>query len=691
MQADNLKKHIQAIYRDISGRLPEFRNRYTQRLFIAEIVKTLVGPVHKSKLLTVEGPTGTGKTFAYLLACIPTAQELNKKLVVSTATVALQSQLLEKDIPLINSSELLDFKVALAKGRRRYLCPSLLQQHVESADGQQDAFSNADYLASLFNELHEAFIQGDWSGDKDTWHFEISDEVWQKVSNDRHGCLAAKCRHFKECPYFLSRAEIEEADVIIANHDLVLADLSLGGGVLLPEPEQTIYVIDEAHHLPDKTINHAGTWASMNGTLSWLDRANTQLQQIEACMQDHGIGKLISETDKNITQLKNVISQLTNSLNQADALKSVEEEIVWRFPNGLVPESIRLQTQEMGKINIDLLVKLEKIKDTINRALNQNDISTNIAESLLPELGNSIARVENLKELLNHYNFEDIQGEPPTARWITRVNNKDLSDFRLSSSPTSATRYLQNNLWENCFATIMTSATLVSLGNFGFFQRKAGLDAFEDTNYIQLASPFDFQNNATLWIPNMQTDPGDAIAHTREICEKLPEFLTPNEGSLVLFSSRRQMEEVAESLPDEWRHALLIQGQYNLSKLLSKHRQNIENNETSVIFGLASFAEGIDLPGKLCQHVVIAKLPFSVPDSPVDATEREYIESLGKSHFREVVLPQTSIRLIQAVGRLIRNENDIGKVTILDRRLITKSYGKTLLASLPDMRRIIDP
>ncbi len=690
MQTDALKKHIQEIYRDIASKLPGFRNRYTQRLFIAEIVKMLTNSAPQEKLLTVEGPTGTGKTLAYLLACIPTAMALNKKLVITTATVALQSQLMEKDIPLVNGSDLLNFKIALAKGRRRYLCPSLLEQQVESNTGQQDAFASSDYLNSLFNEMQTAFTQGEWSGDKDSWHFNLSDDIWLKVSNDRHGCLAAKCKHFRDCPYFISRQEIEEADVIIANHDLLLSDLSLGGGVLLPAPEETIYVIDEAHHLPEKTINHAGTWTSMNGTLSWLDRAAIQLKQIETSLAKLDVAKLMTATEKNIILLKSTTANLSNNLNQTAELNASQNEVTWRFPKGIIPENLKVQTHEMSNISTDLLKKFQKIKDTINRATNQNEITPNIAEALLPNLGNNIARLENVCELLSSFNKTDNPNEPPTARWITRTNNNEVSDFRLASSPTSATQYLKDHLWQSCFATIMTSATLVSLGSFGYFQRKAGLDAFEHTRYTQLASPFDFQHKATLWIPAMDSDPSDSDSHSREIIQKLPELLTPNEGTLVLFSSWRQMHEVAENLPDKWKQALLMQGDHSLGVILDKHKKGIENNESSVIFGLASFAEGIDLPGKLCTHVVIAKLPFAAPDSPVEATEREYIESQGQNHFREVVLPQTSIRLIQAVGRLIRNENDSGKVTILDRRLISKSYGKTLLQSLPAMRQVIE-
>ena len=690
MQTEALKELIKTLYRDVTGKLPDFSSRYTQRLFIAEIVKTLTNSQHAEKLLAVEGPTGTGKTLAYLVACIPTAQELQKKLIISTATVALQTQLLEKDIPLVSNSELVDIKLSLVKGRRRYLCPSLLEQQLAGDNGQTEVFASDDFLSNTFRELRDAFYGGDWGGDKDNWHREIGEDIWQKISNDRHGCLAAKCQHFRECPYFKARLDMEEADVLVVNHDLLLSDLSLGGGILLPPPAESIYVIDEAHHLPDKTINHAGNWASLNGTLSWLDRTSMQLKQIEASLMELDIGKLITDSEQSIIKIKSHIATLSSQLNQVSELNSEQEEVTWRFPRGEVTESLRIQTDELNKVSNHLLIRLNNIKDIISKAVNKNEIPANIAEALLPELGVHISRLENLVLLLNSFSHQDNPQEPPTARWITRVNNKELSDFRMASSPTSATQFLQTHLWQQCFASIMTSATLVSLGSFGYYQRKTGLDALTDARYIQLASPFDFKNNATLWIPAMNADPGDQFAHTNEIIRLLPELLTQGEGTLVLFSSRRQMEEVADRIPDEWRQCLLVQGEYSLGKLLEKHKNAITNHETSVIFGLASFAEGIDLPGNLCQHVIIAKLPFPVPDSPVDATEREFIEAQGKSHFREIVLPQTSIRLIQAVGRLIRKESDTGRVTILDRRLVSKSYGRTLLKSLPDMRQVIE-
>ncbi|MDH3325259.1 MAG: ATP-dependent DNA helicase DinG [Gammaproteobacteria bacterium] len=690
MLTDTIKKDVQQAYKNISQKIGGFRNRYTQRAFIAEIVKSICDK-KRNNILVAEGPTGTGKTLAYLLSCIPVAQAQNIKLVISSATVALQSQLIEKDLPAVQKLSGLEFSSAIAKGRGRYLCPSLLAQHTGDTDSQVDAFATDDYLTATLKRLFKTFENKDWNGDKDSWDSQIPDEIWTKISNDRHGCSSSKCHYFRECPYFIAKAKIEDADVIVANHDIILSDLALGGGVLIPAPEETLYVFDEAHHLPDKTINHASSWISISGTSGWLDKSDGIVKQCESILQESDTGKLFSAADLAREKLKDKMAEFTRTINSiAELNQPHQSEITLRFPNGIIPEDLRLQTKELLLVTQDSERQFNKLKDRITKAVTDNEIPTKLGEAVLPELGSSISRLSNIATLCFNFSSQDPDKEPPMARWITKTSYRDNSDYRIFTSPISAASFLQQNLWDRCHGAVLTSATLMTLGSFAYFQHRTGLDAVSQTRYIHLSSPFDFANKSTLWIPKMKTEPQQTEAHTTEIIDLLPDLITDKTGTLVLFSSRRQLTEVAENVPYYIQDHLLIQGDYNIQTLLEKHKEKIENNETSVIFGLASFAEGIDLPGELCTHVIIAKLPFPVPDSPVDATEREYIESQGQNHFREIVLPQTCIRLIQAVGRLIRNEEDSGKVTILDRRLVSKFYGKQLLNALPNMRRIIE-
>jgi len=199
-------------------------------------------------------------------------------------------------------------------------------------------------------------------------------------------------------------------------------------------------------------------------------------------------------------------------------------------------------------------------------------------------------------------------------------------------------------------------------------------------------SPFDY-SNATLTVPAMDCDPGDPQAHTQAIVELLPELLAGEAGSLVLFSSRRQLADVYEGLPDGFREQILRQGDYSKQETLRRHRKAIDAGDSSIIFGLASFAEGVDLPGNYCSHVVVAKIPFAVPDSPLESALAEWIESQGRNAFMEISVPDAALRLLQASGRLLRTEQDTGKVTLLDRRLVTRRYGKAILDSLPPFNR----
>ena len=690
MLTDAIKKEVQAAYKNVSKKIEGFRNRYTQRAFIAEIVKSICNE-SRNNILVAEGPTGTGKTLAYLLSSIPVAQAQNIKLVISSATVALQSQLIEKDLPAVKKYSGLDFSSAIAKGRGRYLCPSLLEQHTGDASAQADAFATDDYLTSTLKLLQKKYGDNEWNGDKDSWGSNIPDEIWIKISNDRHGCSSSKCHHFHDCPYFSAKAKIEDADVIVANHDLVLSDLALGGGILISAPEETLYVFDEAHHLPDKTINHASSWISMSGTTSWVDKSDNIIRQCESALQESDTGKLFSSIDLSREKMKNTMAEFTRFINSIAELNQPHQaEVTLRYPNGIISEELKQQTKELLRATQDTERHFNKLKERISKAVTDNEIPAKVGEAVLPELGGSVSRLSNIVTLCFNFSQDDPENEPPIARWIIKNTYRDNSDYRIFTSPISAASFLQKNLWDRCHGAVLTSATLMTLGNFSYFQHRSGLEDVTHTRYIHLASPFDFANKSTLWIPKIKSEPQQADAHTKEIIELLPDLIADKTGTLVLFSSRRQLTEVAENLPYHIQDHLLIQGDYNIQTLLEKHNERIDDNETSIIFGLASFAEGIDLPGELCTHVIIAKLPFPVPDSPIDATEREYIESQGQNHFKEIVLPQTCIRLIQAVGRLIRNEDDSGRITILDRRLVTKFYGKQLLDALPDMRRIID-
>lgn len=275
MLTDLEKNAIRDHYRTISENLPQFRPRAAQREMLAAIANAFSRTLERKEgeeapkregesIVVVEGPTGVGKSLAYLLAGGIMAQMRGKRLIVSSATVALQEQLVGRDLPFVVAHSGLEMSFALAKGRGRYLCPYKLYQLTQT--NAQQSLSGMDMPVlweskpkkedlDTLHHMAQAFAERRFNGDRDTWEAKIDDNLWQQVTNDRHGCLKNSCPNRPECPFFLARDTLESVDVVVANHDLLLSDISMGGGVILPAPENSFYCIDEAHHLPKKALS----------------------------------------------------------------------------------------------------------------------------------------------------------------------------------------------------------------------------------------------------------------------------------------------------------------------------------------------------------------------------------------------------------------------------------------------------
>ena len=253
------------------------------------------------------------------------------------------------------------------------------------------------------------------------------------------------------------------------------------------------------------------------------------------------------------------------------------------------------------------------------------------------------------------------------------------------SAPIEPGPLLQEWLWSRSYAGVATSATLAALGRFDRFFERSGLQEAEG---VRISSPFDYPNVAVLSVPNMHSSPKDFPAHTAEVAELLPALLAKEQSALVLCTSWRQLRGLVDGLADaETAAALQVQGQRSKQAMLKAHHERVDAGQSSYLLGLASFAEGVDLPGAYCRHVIVVKLPFSVPDDPVDAAIAELAEAEGRNPFMEISVPDAAMKLVQACGRLIRNENDQGRITLLDKRVLTHRYGQALLDSLPPFRR----
>jgi len=295
------------------------------------------------------------------------------------------------------------------------------------------------------------------------------------------------------------------------------------------------------------------------------------------------------------------------------------------------------------------------------------------------------ARCEAGLNLCLGFSIEDDPQSYPHARWLTFEQIQDELELTLSCSPILAAENLSEKLWNECLAAVLTSATLSALDSFDFLIMRSGLH--ENSSLCRIGSPFNFSEAGLLRLPERGFDAGDSDAHTSAIIRYLPEILAEEQGALVVFSSRRQMQDVLYQLDESFRQIVICQDDYSKQALLNRHREQIDAGERSIIFGLASLSEGVDLPGAYCTHVVIAKLPFAVPDNPVYLTLGEWVKAQGLNPFQELAIPDAAMKLVQASGRLLRNEADRGTITILDERLLTRSYGAAILGSLPAYRR----
>ncbi|MGN6837454.1 ATP-dependent DNA helicase DinG, partial [Neisseria sp. P0022.S010] len=547
---------------------------------------------------------------------------------------------------------------------------------------------------NLLRDIADEFSARRFNGDRDAWPEKIDDAIWLKVTNDRHGCLKSACPNRAECPFYLARDVLETVDVVVANHDLLLADISMGGGVILPAPENSFYCIDEAHHLPKKALSRFAAEHSWNIAVWTLEKLPQLTGKIAALTDKAELANLADEAATSLLDSLHewqfhLAEEPSLSLGSSENDRRKHNEPTWLWEDGKIPEGLETTVSNTAIAARSLLKHVIGLNDALSAARREKEQDSALLDRLTSEFGLFIARIEQISAVWDLLSTVPIEGEEPLAKWITR-HADDKNDYIFNASPISSASHLANSLWRRAAGAVLTSATLQSLGSFNLILRQTGLLWLPETTTLALESPFNFDTQGELYIPPVHASPKDPDAHTAAIVEWLPKLVSPVEaiGTLVLFSSRKQMQDVALRLPDEYLPLLLVQGELPKAILLQRHHQAIAEGKASIIFGLDSFAEGLDLPGTACVQVIIAKLPFAMPDNPIEKTQNRWIEQRGGNPFIEITVPEASIKLIQAVGRLIRTEQDYGRVTILDNRVKTQRYGQQLLACLPPFKRI---
>ncbi|CZF77428.1 ATP-dependent DNA helicase DinG [Grimontia marina] len=690
MLSTSTKKDIRSSYENLKAQLQNFIPRKAQNYLVAEIAKTLAGDYNpKRRILVAEAGTGIGKSMAYLMGSICYALNNNRKVVVSTATVALQEQLIEKDLPLFRCVVPREFSFVLAKGRQRYCCGEKLAAAASAeGHGQQALFTEKPKKADIdmFNTMYSAYSLGKWNGDRDAWPKTIPDHLWQTIVSDKHTCHLGLTAH-RNCPFAKAREHLDKADVVVANHSLLMADLELGGGVILPEPEHALYMIDEAHHLPTVARDFSAASASLVGAASWLEKLNQSASKIANGGDIKRSGRFLDALQSGIQVLIPGLRSIRDMLAQFP----LNNDGVYRFTDGELPDTLHLESKEMQKAAKKANQSLAKLHDLISERVKDGELASRLADPLLAESAFFLQRLENLEKVWTLMAQPNSDKGAPMARWIQKCSERE-SDLIVHVSPLEIGWRLDQLLWSRAAGVCLLSATLRALNSFTYFCRQVGLDENDGTTFLALPSPFNYQENARLVVPAMPCEPQDE-KFTSHLPGILMEYIEGETATLVLFSSYWQMNQVAEKMRADIKKLgwhLHVQGEASRSSILDAHRKCCEKGRVSILFGTGSFSEGLDLPGEQLTNLIITKIPFAVPTSPVEEAHAEYLERKGGNAFLQISVPEASKKLVQSAGRLLRKEQDSGRVVLLDRRVVTRRYGKALLDSLPPFKRVME-
>ncbi|MEB5749242.1 ATP-dependent DNA helicase DinG [Leclercia adecarboxylata] len=682
-----LKAQIAAWYKALQQQIPDFIPRAPQRQMIADVAKTLAGD--EGRHLAIEAPTGVGKTLSYLIPGIAIAREEQKTLVVSTANVALQDQIYSKDLPLLRKI-IPELRFTAAFGRGRYVCPRNLTALASTEPTQQDLLAFLDDELTPNNKAEQeqcARLKADldsykWDGLRDHTDQALSDDLWRRLSTDKASCLNRNCHYYRECPFFVARREIQEAEVVVANHALVMA--AMESEAVLPDPKNLLLVLDEGHHLPD--VARDALEMSAEITAPWFRLQLDLFCKLVATCMDQFRPKTIPPLaipERLSEHCETIYSHIASLNNMLNLYLPPGQEAEHRFEMGTLPEEIMDLCRELAQLIEKLRGLAELFLNDLSEKTGTHDVVR--VHRVLLQMNRALGMFEGQSKLWRLASMAQASGAPVT-KWATREVREGQVHLFFHCAGIRVSDQLEKLLWRSVPHVVVTSATLRSLNSFSRLQEMSGLKEKAGDRFVALDSPFNHCEQGKLVIPRMHYEPliDNEEQHLAEMAAYFREQLESKKypGMLVLFASARAMNLFLTFVTD-LRLLLLVQGDQPRYRLVELHRKRIEAGERSVLVGLQSFAEGLDLKGDYLTQVHIHKIAFPPIDSPVVLTEGEWLKSLNRFPFEVQSLPAASFNLIQQVGRLIRSHSCWGEVVIYDKRLLTKNYGKRLLNALP--------
>jgi len=614
----------------------------------------------RGRALVVEAGTGTGKTLAYLL---PAARS-GLKVVISTATKTLQEQLADKDVPLLRALGV-DAKFAFLKGRQNYLCLLRFEQFLRNP-----TFAVREE-AAVFDAI-AAWAETTQTGDR----AELSElpenfASWRELSATADQCIGARCAHYDRCFVFRMRQKAAEADVIVVNHHLFFADLALRtssagdtGAAVLPKYDAVVF--DEAHAVEEVATEHFGAQLSSFRVGELARDALRSLQDRPERVEALGLATRLLREGRDFFDVavesapERQTQPVRSSRKGGGGPPAVQSEGRW----ALIPGALRPAEAER-----------QKLAEAI-RALGAALSGTGDEELALLERRCLVLNAD--LEL-----FSETKRRPDLIHWAESRGGH----LFLHASPIDVKGLLQDKLYDRIGPVVFTSATLAVGGQLQYFAQRIGLSddsgpLFPLETHV-LASPFDYQSNAALYLPRQMPDPQDP-PFAEAVAGELRALLPITSGrAFVLFTSLRNMRAVHGLLADELPWQVLLQGDAPKAQLLKRFRER-----PSVLFASQSFWEGVDVPGEALSLVVIDKLPFASPAEPIVAARIDRLRAEGQDPFYRYQLPQAALALKQGFGRLIRSATDRGIVAVLDARMTRKGYGRLFLETLPRCRTL---
>lgn len=601
------------------------------------MARTIGAALESGRHALIEAGTGSGKSFGYLIPLL----ESGKKAVIATGTIALQEQLLHKDIPFLAQAYGREIRVALAKGRSNYVCLRKLEE-------VERTLAPMDPAKTTVTELVRIAKKGTWNGDRAELDFNLDSRFWMdSLASDPQDCLGPRCPNWSFTPHRLAREECEDAQIIIANHALYFTDLALGGGVL---PKHDVVVFDEAHHL-----ERAATAAISVQVTRWM--ANKLLQRVQRRFSGLPL-KLVQD----VGDAENSLMDHLYARGRGQFRIEHDPDLSLRARG--VSEALTHLGAWLGKADVGQMVLMET-----DPALARQRAET-VRDQMM-----SVAK--DLAERWEH--FAALRAGDNRANWMLLDPGRDY--YELQSAPLDVGEALDHLLWSER-TCVLTSATLAVDGRFDFLKRELGLP--DNTLDAVLGSPFDYPNQALLYVPRGLPLPNDA-AFGEAACGEIERILQMTEGrAFVLCTSYRSLREISGALMGRLPYPCKTQEELPRAKLI----EWFKSTPNAVLFATATFWEGVDIPGDALSCVIIDKLPFASPDDPVVQARTERMKSRNEDWFGDFMLPKAVLALKQGFGRLIRTRTDRGLVAILDRRVLTMRYGEIVLRSLPPARRL---